>query len=376
VSDAEGDAVMTPSTPSRQALIGAAVVMTMAAAPHASAAEWVLLASEGTLPHRSVFLADSGYISKRPPDDISPEELAQRARQYKSPADFLNAQMLRGITIVQVLEDAKEPDTINYNLEFKCADNLVRIAEATAWNRDGTSQTKRRPEWIRVPPNWIEGARIIACDEAAWKRTFGKSEDAPRQWSALESTGLRYFGKFGIGTALPGAVWAKLWADGARPAYADDKTLTAEQREKKVQEAVATLGKGVEQLQKESDKMKDELVMDEQFERALKAASSDFRREMSGMAGKTESQIVDLWGPPASVSEANGRRRLTYTFAGTTTGVEGRPVAIVNRQGGVVGQITQNEVVTRAATCERVLLLREGGRFPGYRLYDFQVSCR
>ncbi len=359
----------------RLASIGAAVVLTTAAAP-ASAAEWVLLASEGTRPNRSVFLADSGYVSKRPPDDITPEELAQRARQYKSPADFLEAQMLRGITVVQTLENAQDPDTIKYDLEFKCADNLVRIAAANAFNRDGTLQTKSRPEWIRVPANWIEGARVIACNEAAWKRTFGKSEDEPRKWAALEATGLRYFGQFGISTALPDAVWAKLWADGARPAYADDKTLTAEQREKQRQEAVATLNKGVERLQQESAKIKDELLMDEQFERALKAASSDFRREMSGMGGRTESQIVELWGPPATVSESNGRRRLTYSFAGTTTGVEGRPVAIVNRQGGVVGQITQNEVVTRAATCERVLFLREGGRFPGYRLYDFQVSCR
>lgn len=370
-----GHTAMPPSPPGRRALIGAAVVVMLSAAP-ASAADWVLLASEGTRPDRSVYLADSGYISKRPPDDISPEELAQRSRQYKSPADFLDAQMLRGITVVQALESAKEPDTINYNLEFKCADNLVRIAEATAWNRDGSSQTKSRPAWIRVPSGWIEGARIIACDEAAWKRTFGKSNDEPRKWAALESTGLRYFGKFGIGTALPDAVWAKLWADGARPAYANDPTMTAEQREKKRQEAVATLGKGVELLQKESDKMKDELVMTEQFERALKVASSDFRREMSGMAGRTESQIVDLWGPPATVSESQGRRRLTYTFAGSTTGVESKPVAIVNQKGGVVGQTTQLEVVTRAATCERVLFLREGGRFPGYRLYDFHVSCR
>jgi len=367
---------MPSSPPARRVLVGAAVVLMLAIARPAAAADWVLLASEGTRPDRSVYLADSGYISKRPPDDISPEELSQRARQFKSPADFLDAQMLRGITVVQALESAKEPDTINYNLEFKCADNLVRIAEATAWNRDGSSQTKNRPAWIRVPSGWIEGARVIACDEAAWKRTFGKSDDEPRKWAALESTGLRYFGKFGIGTALSNAVWAKLWADGARPAYANDPTMTAEQREKKRQEAVATLGKGVELLQKESDKMKDELVMDEQFERALKAASSDFRREMSGMAGKTESQIVDLWGPPATVSEAQGRRRLTYTFAGTTTGVESKPVAIVNQKGGVVGQTTQLEVVTRAATCERVLFLREGGRFPGYRLYDFQVSCR
>jgi hypothetical protein len=375
VSRAEGDAVMPSSPLDRRVLISAAVIIMSAAAP-ASAADWVLLASEGTRPDRSVYLADSGYISKRPPDDISPEELAQRARQFKSPADFLDAQMLRGITVVQTLEGAKEPDTISYDLEFKCADNLVRIAQATAWNRDGTSQTRRRAEWIGVPGNWIEGARTIACNEAAWKRTFGKSEDEPRKWAALESTGLSYFGKFGIGTALPAAVWAKQWPDGTRPAYADDKTLTAEQREKKRQEAVATLGKGVEQLQKESDKIKDELVMDEQFERALKATSSDFRREMSGMAGRTESQIVDLWGPPASVSEAQGRRRLTYTFAGTLTGVESRPVNVINRQGGVVGQVPRNEVVTCAATCERVLFLREGGRFPGYRLYDFQVSCR
>jgi hypothetical protein len=367
---------MPPSLPGRQGLIGATVAALLSMARPAAAVEWILLGSEGARPNRSVYLADSSYVAKRPPDDISPEELSQRARQYKSPADFLDAQMLRGITVVQALEGAKEPDTIYYSLEFKCADNLVRISEATAWNRDGTSQTRRRPEWIRVPANWIEGTRVIACDEAAWKRTFGKSEDAPRQWSALESTGLRHFGKFGIGTALPDAVWAKLWTDGSRPAYADDKTLTAEQREKKRQEAVATLGKGVEQLQRESDKIKDELVMTEQFERALKAASSDFQREMSGMAGRTESQIVELWGPPASVSESQGRRRLTYTFAGTLTGVESRQVNVINRQGGVVGQVPQNEVVTRAATCERVLFLREGGRFPGYRLYDFQVSCR
>jgi hypothetical protein len=371
-----GHTAMPPLPPGRRALIGAAVAVTLSVARPAAAVDWILLASDGTRPNRSVYLADSGYISKRPPDDISPEELSQRARQFKSPADFLDAQMLRGITVVQTLEGAKEPDTISYDLEFKCADNLVRIAQATAWNRDGSSQTRRRPEWIGVPTNWIEGARIIACNEAPWKRTFGKSEDEPRKWAALESTGLRYFGKFGIGTALPAAVWAKLWADGSRPAYADDKTLTAEQREQKRQEAVATLGKGVQQLQKESDKMKDELVMDEQFERALKAASSDFRREMSGMAGRTESQIVDLWGPPSSVSEAQGRRRLTYTFAGTLTGVESRPVNVINRQGGVVGQVPRDEVVTRAATCERVLFLREGGRFPGYRLYDFHVSCR
>jgi hypothetical protein len=367
---------MQPSPPGRRVRIGAAAVVMLAVAHSASAAEWVLLASEGARPDRSVYLAESGSLSKRPPDDISPEELAQRARQFKSPADFLEAQMLRGITVVQTLESAKEPDTIQYDLEFKCADNLVRIAQATALNRDGSSQSKSRPAWIGVPSGWIEGARIMACNEAPWKRTFGKSEDEPRKWAALESTGLRYFGKFGLGTALPDAVWAKLWSDGSRPAYADDKTLTAEQREKKRQEAVATLGKGVQQLQKESDKIKDELVMDEQFERALKATSSDFRREMSGMAGRTESQIIDLWGPPSSVSEAQGRRRLTYVFAGTLTGVESRPVNVINRQGGVVGQVPRDEVVTRAATCERVLFLREGGRFPGYRLYDFQVSCR
>jgi hypothetical protein len=367
---------MLPSPPGRRVLIGAAAVMLLAMVRPAWAAEWVLLATEGARPERSAYLAEPGSLSKRPPDDISPEELAQRARQFKSPADFLDAQMLRGITVVQTLESAKEPDTIHYDLEFKCADNLVRIAQATALNRDGTSQTRRRPEWIGVPANWIEGARIMACSEAAWKRTFGKSEDEPRKWAALESTGLRYFGKFGLGTALPDAVWAKLWSDGSRPAYADDPTLTAEQREKKRQEGLAVIAKGLQQVQKESDKIKDELVMTEQFERALKVASSDFRREMSGMAGRTESQIVDLWGPPASVSEAQGRRRLTYTFAGTTTGVESRPVNVINRQGGVMGQVPRDEVVTRAATCERVLFLREGGRFPGYRLYDFQVSCR
>ena len=69
-------------------------------------------------------------------------------------------------TVLHVFEDADDTNFIQYEVEFKCQAGLVRLGQATSYDRAGKQQSGGSPEWQKVPDGWLAYAKMIAC---GWK---------------------------------------------------------------------------------------------------------------------------------------------------------------------------------------------------------------
>jgi hypothetical protein len=363
--------------------LSAALLITMAVP--ASASKWMIIGAEPEpSPNRSIYLvtADDSWISKRLTDGFdvgSPNALAN-----------LQANTIRIISVYQVFEKAGGTNFISYTLEFKCQEGLVSIPQATSYDRAGKQENGGSPDWMRVPDNWMGKAEMIACGWQSWrsaKQIWGEG-DAPstkrKKGKAKEPTvsfaslGMEYLGEanYFTPTELVDLVWNKRWTDAVQPSYhegtADEKAAAAAKLAE-MQAKISTT------LQEAKTNVENEIKMQEKIDKKLGRLGDKFYREMQGIGGKSEENVISLFGIPQGLVETTpGVRQLNYYWSDTETIQVPYQVQIwgMSPTGQVpMGERTEYRSETRTIQCYRKLFLKEGGQQPGYRVFDFDIGC-
>lgn len=369
---------------------GVLVVMLATTGAPASAAKWMVIGSEpDPAPHRSVYVmsADEAWITRRFSDEFdqadsgrSPDVLAQLA-----------SNTIHSVIVLQVFENAGGINFISYTVDFKCQEGLVSIPVATSYDRAGKPETGGSPEWMKVPDNWLGKAEMIACGWKNWQsaqQVLG-SGAAPEPKSrkkrkkepvvTFESLGMQYLGEanyFRV-TDVIDVVWNTLWTDAVQPDYYEG---TAEEKAEAASKARALESEIKSLLTEEKSKIEQDIKTADKIDKKLGRLGEKFFREMQGVDGKSEDDVIALWGIPQGLIETTpGVRQLNYYWSDTETVQVPYTVDIIGGVGnGVVGKIGETQQFrpeTRTIQCYRKLFLKEGGRLPGYRVFDFDVGC-
>lgn len=347
-----------PLTPARWAAVMALVSV------QAQAGNWFLIDLQGQRPQRTAYLAEFDRVQRRLDDGFDPARLALPGQ----PLPFVQR-----LQVIAVHEAPERADTSQFLVELRCTAGQARIAQVTAWERNGKPQQKPPTDWGPVGKGWLGAAHLIACDEARWQTALETDRRNPRP-TALAELGLVYFGEHVIGTQLSDAVWTRLWTDGQRPAYTNEGTAAELDRRKR--EGQALLAQGAAQLEQQAEDTKALMEVTERFNARLARMNSDVVRAFGGLAGRTEQGVAQAIGAPASLTRSGSQVRMVYDEEGLHSDIVHSPVAVVTGQGAVVGHSTRTHVQTRREVCQRILFLKPIGSNPEPRVYDFQSVCK
>lgn len=334
----------------------------------AHAGNWVLIGHEGDRPARNHYYADIDDIADRtPPEAVMAVTSKTKASEI---AQAIEDVRIKRVTVVQVLEPADGPDTVSYQLLFKCKDRLVSIPQAIAWSRDATQKTLSKPTWMSVPRNWIGQAYMIGCEPDKWRPAV-EAAAKQKQQGPLADIGLVYVGDYVLNTELSDVTWETFWKDGARPEYTTK--LTREELEKKRQQTLTMLADAGKQVAQKAAKVRQDIENADKEDAFITRINKTFKSKpaaqqqiLFGMEGWTEKEVVDFWGVPLSVRELSGTRQLDYYSQDDTR----QNVALINGHGQVVSAGQTGEL----RECELSLIMREGGGKPGYRLVDYRIK--
>ena len=368
----------------RRIVSALSVALLMTTASPASASKWMIIGSEPEpSPNRSIYLvtADDSWISRRLADGFdveSPNALAN-----------LQAKTIRIVTVYQVFEKTGGTNFISYTLEFNCQEGLVSIPQATSYDRAGKQENGGSPDWMRVPDNWMGRAEMIACGWQNWrtaKQIWGEGDPPLRKKSkekasavSFASLGMEYLGEanYFMPTELVDLVWNKRWTDAVQPPYYDGTpaekaaaTAALAEMQSRIKSTLQTAQKNVE----------DEMAMQDKIDKKLGRVGDKFYREMQGVGGKSENDVIAKWGIPQGLVETTpGVRQLNYYWSDTEEAAVPYTVDIMGSTGnggqGKIGETTQVRYETRTIQCHRKLFLKEGGQLPGYRVFDFDIGC-
>lgn len=359
----------------------AALMATVAIPAHAT--KYMIIGAEpDPAPNRSVYImsGEKEWVTRRVADgfDIASGGIAE-----------LQANTIYSVIVQQVFENAGGTNFISYTLDFRCQEGLVSIARAASYDRAGKSDVRTSTEWMKVPNNWIGKAEMIACDWKSWqsaRQVWGGGEgSSPKRKkknqevaSSFASLGMEYLGEanmFRVTDAID-LVWNKRWADAVQPAYYEG---TAAEKAAAAAKLAEMQGKIKTTLQDAKKNVEDEMKMQDKIDKKLGQVGEKFFREMQGIGGKSEENVISLFGIPQGLIETTpGVRQLNYYWSDTENVQVPYMVDIMGDQNGIlvpIGQEQRFRNETRTIQCYRKLFLKEGGQLPGYRVFDFDIGC-
>ena len=347
----------------------------------------VIAAEPDPAPRRSLYVmtANDEWISKRFADDFDPASTARDPNIIATIA----ANTIRTVTVYQVFENANGTNFIAYTLDFKCQAGMVSIPQAISYDRAGKQEKAGSPDWMRVPGNWIGKAEMIACDWKSWQaaKQAWQAGDAPKPrrkksaepTASFASLGMEYLGEANIMrvTDVVDLVWNTRWTDAVQPAYYEgtaQEKAAAQAKLAALQTEISTV------LNDQTRKVEEDIKRADRIDKKLGQISEKFFREMQGIDGDTEDDVIARWGIPQGLVETTpGVRQLNYYWSDTETVQVPYDVQIfgIGQFGNQVpmGQRTEYRPETRTVQCYRKLFLKEGGQLPGHRVFDFDVGC-
>ena len=172
-------------------------------------------------------------------------------------------------------------------------------------------------------------------------------------------------------------VWNTRWTDAVQPAYIDG---TPAEKAEVAAKLAEMQGKIKTTLAEAKTRVEEEIKMQDKIDKKLGRLGEKFHREMVGIGGKSEDNVISLFGiPQGMITSTPGVRQLNYYWSDTETIQVPYQVQILGNVGGgvmgPVGETTQYRPETRTIQCSRQLFLKEGGQLPGYRVFDFDVGC-
>jgi hypothetical protein len=362
-----------------RSILFVAAATAVAPAVHAEPVAWMLIAQEGEAPNRSVhYLAPDLMVTRTDLSSYDPKEAVKGGKGLQ----YLQDRQYTNVWVVQVLENATEPDTIFYSLNVRCRQKEVQFARATAVYRNDTEETANSDAWMPIPDNWLGRVYTAACDfdnvhKAIKAAQASKSFDNLEKMKPLTDLGMIFVGKFeavNYGIELPNFTWKNLWKSGTRPKYTTSKTPEEIRAEKAKMDAdLALLAGKADVWQTDIGNMDAERAFITEANKTFKKNDSWHQKVFLNMVGWTEEEIADFWGPPSSGSELGGTRALNYFTENDTRQIRVFEVPVLDSNGKQIGVNQMQAQEGELSACAMTLFLKPGGSKPGYRLIDYKI---
>ncbi len=346
-------------------------------------------------PKRSIYVADFDLITRSLDGGGDPSTMANAAMQSANPIDYIEAKTIYKINVYQVMEKGGAitkggpTNFIHYVLAFKCRDRLVKIEEATAYDRAGRTQKSSIAEWMPVPDNWVAQAYKIACKAPDWEKAMasarkmatdfqqGKKSKKPLS-DPFAPLQMQMVGDYAAITDMIDQIWARYWPDAKQPEY--ESTMSPEEFAKHKAKSIAALEAQAKELGAMAKDVENDLKMQDSMDRASDVAGRRFVQELQGMAGRSEEEVVAALGVPNTLNVNGNVRQLDWYWSEQTQEQVPITVDVIGGCshgvcGAKIGETTEYQWQTVQVNCRRTLYFREGGTQPGYRLFDFRAGC-
>lgn len=359
----------------RAAKSAAMVFMMM---PSAQAADWMLIAADGSKPDRNVHYLAIDLISTT--TDFSSYDPKEATKGGKG-LEYLQDRQIQNAWVVQVLENPKDPDTIFYTINIKCRQKLVQVKKAFAVYRDATPETITSDDWMSIPDNWLGRVYTAACDtdnvlKAIKAVVDSKDYDNAARMKPLLDLGMIYAGKWSTlnYVKLSDFTWDKLWQSGTRPEYTTNKTPEQlQQQQNAVNAQIAQLGGKATELEATIGNLDAESEFIAATNKTFKTKNRQQQKIFFNMEGWTEQEVVDFWGAPNSARDYAGTRVFEFYTENDTRQTYIEQIAIQDSKGNVTGMREVQQQTGELSACAMTLFLKPGGGKPGYRLIDYKI---
>lgn len=337
----------------------------LAVAP-ANAGMWMMVYAEGQKPDRTVYYAAFDDVQSR----TSPEAFLEALQRTGDPIKAEAATKVNQIRVNQIHEAAGGPWLTMFTLEFQCGSQQMRITQQEQhYRQNGRSQQVPGLDWSAITAPWQAQARLLACDEARWKKALEADRRRGQGQDELNKLGLVVVGDHVLPMELNDLSFATLWRDGTEPAFTTNKSpaeLDRLRRETIARgEALSTEMRGKEQnLRRDIESSQAEDAFMAQVDRnfAAKKYPKQFKDLVHSMKGLTEPEIIEVMGYPDGERLVGGDRLWVYYSE-----KDERVANVVSKYGHVA-------VTGELRECELTFILREGGKKSGGRLFDYQMA--
>jgi len=312
----------TPAIALKKPGLIAAALMLGIAVP-AQANQW-LVYTGGERPNRTFTVVDEDYISP----------------EFNSDTRFK-------VEAATVYEAPSQPDWTTANYHVDCQRKTLRIDLVQISPRNGA--LRRGPDVSDHPPADVTEQQIMtfACD----KGQKSQARRAEEREANNDPRNFIYMGPISLPKVVD-AAWEKLWTDGKRPAYSSDVPIAeqndrVEQIMKEKEKLVAQAGGIAAQSQRDADALaalqkrrKDRLKREKEVAPALE-----------DWIGRTEAELTDAWGQPATSSGRGPVRTLVYRRTHSE---------FYDAQVGQAGNVAHFEKRENQFHCDLTLAFRSG----------------
>lgn len=339
---------------------------------------WLLLGQTGNKPNRVAYYAFDGWMFDRTDPNVKANEI-MRDHNPKTIEARVKALRQVEVEVLQVFESPKSPAFMRMYLMFDCGKRQYYIKEAEAIARNRVPHKSSRAEWQPVPNNWLDRAHFVACEEETWRQAGSDDLTTSRKSGKgaqpkMQALGLGMVGQWTGPSKEPQVesfTWEKIWTDGTRPPFNDDRTA---KEEKIYQEHIARNKQTLEENAKAAGQIDSMMAgvegqlkgMDEESkfqEEIAKNFSKHPNRLYDVHKGLTEEQLVDLRGVPSGSSVNGNLKSIVYAYMQDSR----HEVAVRDGNGNVVGMQETGQVLG----CEVTFKLRKGGSSPEFRVVDY-----
>ncbi len=350
----------------RKSAAATVVVLLLGMAFPAKAGLWMMVYAEGEKPDRTVYYAAFDDIQSR----TSPEAFLAALQRTGDAIKAEAATKVNQIRVNQIHEAASGPWLTMFTLEFQCGSQQMRITQQEQhYRQNGRSQQVPGQDWGAITAPWQAQARLLACDEARWKKALEADRRRGQGQNELNKLGLVVVGDHVLPMGLNDLSFATLWRDGTEPAFTTNKSpaelarvrneaiARGESIRAELQAKEQGLRKDIEASQAEDAFM---AQIDMNF--GAKKYPKQFRDLVFSMKGWTEPEIIEVMGYP------DGERRVGTDRLWVYYNEKDERVAnVVSKYGHVA-------VTGELRECELTFILREGGKKSGGRLFDYQMA--
>ncbi len=295
----------------KNSTLASAILSAILLAQPSQADDLILLGVDGQKPNRVVTYADASSVR----ENIRPEDipnLYDGKRSIEEIDRLRQEAKVMYMRLVQIHENAKDPDSTFLTAEFRMRDTRWRLLEGTRQYRHDARQEKLSPtNWDLPALDWQKRAVNLTEAESVWKipvkraaenhASTGVMEEVPE----IRSLGMKFVGHFVTISSISDYTWKTFWPDGQRIAYTTSKS--PEEIDKMKKEHLAKLAEGSKLLDEHKKKVETSMKMDK-----IRQSHSSPGGALAQWMGAKEADLVRQWGNPTSVSSSGNVANYVY----------------------------------------------------------------
>lgn len=365
------------------AAIAVPVACTQVTAQATTGALRAVIHLEGVKPNRVVYFANLDMLSSRidPFERLAALQHVQRTeprlsskQRIERAEEIVNANRTVEVNVTEIRESPDGPFGREIVAIINCGNKAVSNRLDLVFYHHNGKHEYGPPAARTASLPWEVKAMLVGCAEERWRTAIQADVRRGSGQTDLIKLGMALAGRWGYLAAADAYdfAWDKLWRDGKKRDITTDRSPgEIEALRKRIigqMESAGRIADGALGAAEGAIKAEDsERAFIGQVAANFTTKNDLQRRSMFAQQGWSEQEVIAFWGAPERISNVGGSRVLVYSSEAD----ERQTTAFVDKTSGAV---VATETTGQLRQCQLSLFMRDGGRIPGPRLWDFQMT--